>query len=151
MRYEVWLLLLLSQRNCRCDGSHITDWVLMKLNKNQRKPRVFKASDLCPYYNRRVDPSDNSCCFHISFSFTDVATHQRPPCVKGAGRNLWFLTGGLSLSIPCNPSVTASPCHLPLHKGGFSPYNNFTNYAVSICKGTQIIPQDLLLSFAVLW
>ncbi len=28
--------------------------VLMKLDKNQRKPRVFKASDLCPYYNRRV-------------------------------------------------------------------------------------------------
>ena len=25
-----------------------------------------------------------------------------------------------------------------------------TNYAVSICKGTQIIPQDLLLSFAML-
>ena len=38
--------------------------VLMKLDKNQRKPRVFKASDLCPYYNRRVDPSDNSGCFH---------------------------------------------------------------------------------------
>ena len=28
--------------------------VLMKLDKNQRKPRAFKASDLCPYYNRRV-------------------------------------------------------------------------------------------------
>ena len=44
--------------------------VLMKLDKNQRKPRVFKASDLCPYYNRRVHSSDNACCFHgISFSF----------------------------------------------------------------------------------
>ena len=39
--------------------------VLMKLDKNQRKPRVFKASDLCPYYNRRVDSSYNSGCFHI--------------------------------------------------------------------------------------
>ena len=38
--------------------------VLMKLDKNQRKPRVFKASDLCPYYNRRVNSSNNSCCFH---------------------------------------------------------------------------------------
>ena len=44
-----------------------------------------------------------------------------------------------------NPSVTALPCHLPLHKGGFSPYNNFTNYAVSICKQVNIILQDLLL------
>lgn len=45
--------------------------VLMKLDKNQRKPRVFKASDLCPYYNRIVDPSDNAGCFHNSiFSFT---------------------------------------------------------------------------------
>ena len=43
--------------------------VLMKLDKNQRKPRVFKASDLCPYYNRRVDPSDNSGCFHSGISF----------------------------------------------------------------------------------
>ena len=38
--------------------------VLMKLDKNQRKPRVFKASDLCPYYNRRVDPSYDSGSFH---------------------------------------------------------------------------------------
>ena len=40
--------------------------VLMKLDKNQRKPRVFKASDLCPYYNRRVDAANDSCCFHLS-------------------------------------------------------------------------------------
>ena len=43
--------------------------VLMKLDKNQRKPRVFKASDLCPYYNRRVNAADNTCSFHISISF----------------------------------------------------------------------------------
>ena len=39
--------------------------VLMKLDKNQRKPRVFKASDLCPHYNRRVDAAYNAGCFHI--------------------------------------------------------------------------------------
>lgn len=39
--------------------------VLMKLDKNQRKPRVFKASDLCPYYNRRVDASDDTGRFHF--------------------------------------------------------------------------------------
>ena len=33
---------------------------------------------------------------------------------------------------------------------GIRPYNNFTNYAVSICKGTQIIPQDLLFQSAVI-
>ena len=30
------------------------------------------------------------------------------------------------------------------------PYNNLTNYAVSICKLTEIIPQDLLFTFAVI-
>ena len=39
--------------------------VLMKLDKNQRKPRVFKASDLCPYYNRRVDATNDTRCFHL--------------------------------------------------------------------------------------
>ena len=42
--------------------------VLMKLDKNQRKPRVFKASDLCPYYNRRVYSADNAGCSHIYLS-----------------------------------------------------------------------------------
>ena len=35
-------------------------------------------------------------------------------------------------------------------EGGKSAYNNFTNYAVSICKLTEIIPQDLLFSFCVI-
>ena len=30
------------------------------------------------------------------------------------------------------------------------PYNNFTNYAVSICKQAEIIPQDLLFTFPVI-
>lgn len=38
--------------------------VLMKLDKNQRKPRIFKASDLCTYNNTIVDAPDNACCFH---------------------------------------------------------------------------------------
>ena len=57
--------------------------VLMKLDKNQRKPRVFKASDLCPYYNRRVHASYNAGCFHISFSFTDVAGPKGPLVQRG--------------------------------------------------------------------
>lgn len=40
--------------------------VLMKLDKNQRKPRIFKASDLCTYNNTIVDAPHDSCCFHIS-------------------------------------------------------------------------------------
>jgi hypothetical protein len=46
--------------------------VLMKLDKNQRKPRVFKASDLCPYYNRRVNTSDNTRRFHRLASLSQV-------------------------------------------------------------------------------
>ena len=40
--------------------------------------------------------------------------------------------------------------HLPPREG-FRAYNNFTNYAVSICKLAEIIPQDLLFAFTVLW
>jgi len=90
--------------------------VLMKLDKNQRKPRVFKASDLCPYYNRRVNSSDNAGCFHISFSFS---------------------VGTPLLRCPRTPE---DGC----------PYNNFTNYAVSICKRQEIIPQDLLFQIDVI-
>ena len=32
------------------------------------------------------------------------------------------------LRLHCNPSVTASPCHLPLHKGGFTAVQNRTLY-----------------------
>ena len=39
--------------------------VLMKLDKNQRKPRIFKASDLCTYNNTIVDPAHDSGCLHI--------------------------------------------------------------------------------------
>ena len=46
--------------------------VLMKLDKNQRKPRVFKASDLCPYYNRRVNAAHDTGCFHIVKTFLFV-------------------------------------------------------------------------------
>lgn len=47
--------------------------VLMKLDKNQRKPRIFKASDLCTYNNTIVDSSDYSCCFHYINSLAFVA------------------------------------------------------------------------------
>ena len=41
-----------------------------------------------------------------------VRPHQRPPCVKGAVSRQadWGIV---------NPSGTAPPCHLPLHRGGF--------------------------------
>ena len=50
------------------------------------------------------------------------------------------------MSIHYNPSVTASPCHLPLHKGGFGAYNHFTNYDAIICKRQEIIPLALLFN-----
>ena len=40
-----------------------------------------------------IDPANNSGCFHtIFFSFSAA---DKAPCVKGAGRNLRFLTGGI--------------------------------------------------------
>ena len=44
----------------------------------------------------------------------------RPPCAKGAvGEADWgIVEKGKKESNPDNPSVTASPCHLPLHRRG---------------------------------
>ena len=53
-----------------------------------------------------------------------------------------------------NPSAQPTPqlftIHYSLFTGAACAYNNFTNYAVSICKLTEIIPQDLLFAFAVI-
>jgi len=65
--------------------------------------------------------------------------HERPPCVKGAAER--SEAGGLLCAVvhnpsvilpkigdmtrePYNPSVTAVPCHLPLHRGGFDASSN---------------------------
>ena len=47
-------------------------WPMMVsvFGQNQRKPRVFKASNLCPYYNSIVNSPDNTCCFHSIVPFT---------------------------------------------------------------------------------
>ena len=68
-----------------------------------------------------VNASDNAGCFHISFSFS-VGNDL---CVVPFRFAMWNGTQAV-------------------------PYNNFTNYAVSICKRQEIIPQDLLFTFAVL-
>ena len=49
--------------------------------------------------------------------------------------NCWIALVGTSL-LRC-PRTPEDGC----------PYNNFTNYAVSICKRQEIIPQDLLFTF----
>ena len=43
----------------------------------------------------------------------------RPPCAKGAVRNLRFLTGGLTVWGIGTPSASLFGWHLPLHRGGF--------------------------------
>lgn len=63
--YSVLLQVLLSQRCRHCDGSSSRSLGLREIGQNQRKPSVFKASDLCPYYNRRVDTAYNASGFHI--------------------------------------------------------------------------------------
>jgi len=70
--------------------------VLMKLDKNQRKPRVFKASDLCPYYNRRVDAADNSGSFHIVKPFFLSCWQEKfalEVLSANAGRLCWKISG----------------------------------------------------------
>ena len=62
---------------------------------------------------------------NLSVSWMSVP-HQRSPCVKGAGAvgdwgiALDFTPRPITFSTSIhNPSVTASPCHLPCVKGGF--------------------------------
>ncbi len=76
MRYSVLLLVLLSQQRCCCDGSS-SQIGYREVGQNQRKPCVFKAFDLCPYYNRIVNPSNNSCCSHVQNILSRGGTAKR--------------------------------------------------------------------------
>ena len=92
---------------------------------------------LLSYYNAFLHSSDNASSLHISFSFS--AVNKAPLCKGGWQKSLisdWGIVLCRYLTIP--PSRLA-PCHLPLHKGGFGAYNNFTNYAVSVCKTGRFI------------
>ena len=83
------------------------------------------ASNLLRNHNspQIIHSSDNASCFHISFSFIYIVGRGLAPAVL-----VHLFCGG------------SKP----------PPYNNFTNYAVSICKLTEIIPQYLLFTFAML-
>ena len=73
-----------------------------------------------------VHSANYAGCFHISFSFYD--TFGGRPQVAPTDSTEHFRRGELR-----------SPA-----------YNNFTNYAVSICKRQEIIPQDLLFEITML-
>jgi len=110
------------------------------------KNLVFmRVSGGLPYYNAFLNSSDNASCFHISFSFSAA---DKAPLPKG-GYQPNRLTGGyLCRKAAYRPAddypSTAYAVPLPLGEGGFYTYNNFTNYAVSICKWQEIIPQDFV-------
>ena len=114
-------------------------------------PYFQSSSDFLWDYNppQIVHSSDNTCCLHsISFSFS--AADKAPLCKGGWQKSLisdWGIVLYRYLTIP--PSALARS-HLPLHKGGFGACNNFTNYAVSICKPAEIVPCKAKNAFA-LW
>ena len=62
------------------------------------------------------------------------------PLAEGAG-TAQAVTGGVSHRTYDTPSVICFANATSLKEGGKAAYNNFTNYAVSICKLTEIIPQ----------
>ena len=85
-----------------------------------------------------------------------VAPHieRKAPLPKGGCRGVsrdWGILCRYAAYRPADdyPS-TAYAVPLPLGEGGFYAYNNFTNYAVSICKLTEIIPQYLHFKIAVI-
>ena len=47
-----------------CLSVYSGDISVLKFGQNQRKPGVFKASELLSYYNSIIDSSYNTCCFH---------------------------------------------------------------------------------------
>ena len=74
-----------------------------------------------------IHSSNNACSLHISFSFYDTFDGRQ---VAAPTFEMLVRFVGAAISRP--------------------PYNNFTNYAVSICKRAKIIPQDLLFQSAVI-
>ena len=90
--YTVLLLVLLSRRCRRCDGSSSWSLGLREIGQNQRKPSVFKASDLCPHYNRRVDSPNDAGCFHICTS-SRVSKIQHSYCLQTLGNYANFCIG----------------------------------------------------------
>ena len=88
----------------------------------------------------------------VAFIYLSPFPRQRPPCLKGAvTEGDWGIDAALRQKSPAgNYPSTAYAVPLPLGEGGFYAYNNFTNYAVSICKRQEIIPQDLLFQAAVI-
>ena len=74
-----------------------------------------------------VHSSDNASCFHISFSFYDTFDGRQ---IAAPTFEMLVRFVGAAISRP--------------------PYNNFTNYAVSICKQGKIILRDLLFAYAVI-
>ena len=88
----------------------------------------------------------NACSFHVSFSFSAASLG---PLLEGAG-TVQTVTGGVSHRSNDTPSVICFANATSLKEGGKAAYNNFTNYAVSICKLTEIIPQYLHFKIAVI-
>ena len=92
------------------------------------------------YYNTSLHSSDNASCFHISFSFTDVGI-RIPTGASALGMTRKF----------DRRSVYRPPLSLraSAHTGVAIrfPYNNFTNYAVSICERQEIHSAELAFWF----
>ena len=103
------------------------------------------------------------------FSIKFLGQNQRKPqCLCGlSGFGVIITPASTRLTIPVAFIVYLSPFTIHLTGGHRPPlrilsnifvgancvrppYNNFTNYAVSICKRTEIIPQDLLFQIAMI-
>ena len=118
---------------------NIRNSLYIELNSGVKfTPLVFFAQDyVSPYKTCRLVSmlSERDRLHHISFSFYDTFDGRR-----SAARN------GRPKVAPTNPNQ-------PSRRGELrSPaYNNFTNYAVSICKSQEIIPQYLLFHSAMLY
>ena len=107
---------------------------------------VDRCHSLCSLFLPQAAVASLPCCFHISFSFSAAALG---PLLEGAG-TAQAVSGGASFLKNDTPSVICFANATSLKEGGKSAYNNFTNYAVSICKQTEIILQDLLFQITVL-
>ena len=111
-------------------------------------PNLECASDFFGNHNSSqiVHSSDNACCFHFVYLLLRYFTALPHPVVIARSVATWqSQVGSWFWRLP----------HQCAHWFAMtvvvdSPYNNFTNYAVSICKHTEIIPQDLLFQIVVI-
>ena len=104
---------------CHYNGICAINWDLSGSPDGRESVFVW-VGFVCICHNNRICAINWD--FSVCYGYVQMrGIYPRRPCVKGAVSVSWLRDCWISLFY--NPSVTALPCHLPLHRWGFhSPF-----------------------------